>query len=80
MTLLKIQGLHAGIGDKEILKGIDLEINRGEIHAVMGPNGAGKSTLSAVLTGKPEYQVTAGTIEFMGRHLLEMKPEERAWA
>ena len=80
MTLLKIQGLHAGIGDKEILKGIDLEINRGEIHAVMGPNGAGKSTLSAVLTGKPEYQVTAGTIEFMGRNLLEMKPEERAWA
>ena len=80
MALLKIQGLHAGIGDKEILKGIDLEINRGEIHAVMGPNGAGKSTLSAVLTGKPDYEVTAGTIEFMGRNLLEMKPEERAWA
>ena len=80
MTLLKIQGLHAGIRDKEILKGIDLEINRGEIHAVMGPNGAGKSTLSAVLTGKPDYEVTAGTIEFLGRNLLEMKPEERAWA
>ena len=62
MTLLKIQGLHAGIGDKEILKGIDLEINRGEIHAVMGPNGAGKSTLSAVLSGKPDYEVTAGLL------------------
>lgn len=78
--LLKISGLHAGIADKEILKGIDLEIGRGEIHAIMGPNGAGKSTLSAILTGKPGYEVTAGTIEFMGRDLLEMKPEERAWA
>ena len=77
---MKISGLHAGIGDKEILKGIDLEIGRGEIHAIMGPNGAGKSTLSAILTGKPGYEVTAGTIEFMGRDLLEMKPEERAWA
>ena len=80
MSLLKIKSLHAGIGDKEILKGIDLEIGPGEIHAVMGPNGAGKSTLSAVLTGKPDYEVTAGTIEFQGRNLLEMKPEERAWA
>ena len=79
-TLLKIRGLKAGIGDKEILKGIDLEIGPGEIHAVMGPNGAGKSTLSAVLTGKPEYEVKAGSVEFMGRNLLEMKPEERAWA
>ena len=78
--LLKISGLHAGIADKEILKGIDLEIGGGEIHAIMGPNGAGKSTLSAILTGKPGYEVTAGTIEFMGRDLLEMKPEERAWA
>lgn len=80
MSLLKITGLRAGIGDKEILKGINLEIGPGEIHAVMGPNGAGKSTLSAVLTGKPDYEVTAGTIEFRGRNLLEMKPEERAWA
>ena len=80
MSLLIIKGLHVGIGDKEILKGIDLEIGPGEIHAVMGPNGAGKSTLSAVLTGKPDYEVTAGTIEFQGRNLLEMKPEERAWA
>ena len=80
MALLKIHGLHAVVGDKEILKGIDLEVGKGEIHAVMGPNGAGKSTLSAVLTGKPDYEVTAGSIEFMGRNLLEMKPEERAWA
>ncbi len=80
MAFLKITGLHAVVGDKEILKGIDLEVGKGEIHAVMGPNGAGKSTLSAVLTGKPDYEVTAGSIEFMGRNLLEMKPEERAWA
>ena len=80
MAFLKISGLHASVGDKEILKGINLEIGRGEIHAVMGPNGAGKSTLSAILTGKPGYEVTAGTIEFMGKDLLAMKPEERAWA
>lgn len=78
--MLRISDLHAGIGDKEILKGIDLEIRAGEIHAVMGPNGAGKSTLSAVLTGKPNYEVTAGSVEFMGKDLLAMKPEERAWA
>ena len=78
--LLKITDLHASVGDKEILKGVNLEIGRGEIHAVMGPNGAGKSTLSAVLTGKPDYNVTSGTIEFLGRDLLAMKPEERAWA
>ena len=78
--LLKINGLHASIGDKEILKGIDLEIRKGEIHAVMGPNGAGKSTLSAVLTGKPQYEVTAGSIEFDGRDLLARSPEERSWA
>ena len=78
--LLKISCLHAKVGDKEILQGIDLVIRRGEIHAVMGPNGAGKSTLSAVLTGKPDYEVTAGSVEFMGKDLLAMKPEERAWA
>ena len=78
--LLKIEGLHARIGDKEILKGVDLEIRKGEVHAVMGPNGAGKSTLSAVLTGKPLYEVTAGSITFLGQNLLEMSPEERSWA
>ena len=78
--MLKIQNLHAGIGDKEILKGIDLEIGPGEVHAVMGPNGAGKSTLSAVLTGKPDYAVTEGSVLYDGRDLLSMKPEERSWA
>ena len=79
--ILKIQGLHAVITgtDKEILKGVDLSINEGEVHAVMGPNGAGKSTLSSVLTGKPQYTVTEGSIEFYGRNLLEMSPEERSW-
>ena len=78
--LLKIEGLRASVEDKEILKGVDLVIRKGEIHAVMGPNGAGKSTLSAVLAGKPQFTVTAGTIEFMGQDLLAMSPEERAWA
>jgi Fe-S cluster assembly ATP-binding protein len=78
--LLKISGLHASIGEKEILHGVDLEIRRGEIHAVMGPNGAGKSTLSSVLAGKPQYTVTSGTVEFDGKDLLAMKPEERSWA
>ena len=78
--LLKIEGLHASVEDKEILKGVDLTIRKGEIHAVMGPNGAGKSTLSAVLAGKPQFTVTAGSIEFMGQDLLAMSPEERAWA
>lgn len=78
--LLEIHGLHAGIAGKEILKGIDLVIPRGEVHAVMGPNGAGKSTLSAVLTGRPDYEVTAGTVRYDGRDLLAMSPEERAWA
>lgn len=78
--LLKIKNLHASIGDKEILKGIDLSIKKGEIHAVMGPNGAGKSTLSAILAGKPDFTVTEGEISFMGKDLLTLKPEERAWA
>ena len=79
-VILKIKGLRAGIEGKEILKGVDLEIKKGEIHAVMGPNGAGKSTLSSVLAGKPQYTVTEGSIEFLGRNLLAMSPEERAWA
>jgi Fe-S cluster assembly ATP-binding protein len=78
--LLEIHNLHARIGDKEILKGIDLEIKPGEVHAVMGPNGAGKSTLSAVLTGRPDYEVTEGSILYKGQDLLGMSPEERAWA
>ena len=78
--LLDIRGLHASIGDKEILKGIDLTILKGEVHAVMGPNGAGKSTLSAVLVGRPDCTVTEGSVTFLGRDLLAMNPEERSWA
>jgi Fe-S cluster assembly ATP-binding protein len=78
--LLDIKNLHASVGGKEILKGIDLSIGEGEIHAVMGPNGAGKSTLGAILTGRPGYEVTEGTVLFRGKDLLAMAPEERAWA
>lgn len=78
--LLEIKDLHAGIEGREILKGVNMTVRRGEIHAVMGPNGAGKSTLSAVLTGKPDYKVTGGSISFAGRDLLAMTPEERSWA
>lgn len=76
--LLEIKNLHASIDGKEILKGINLTINEGEIHAIMGPNGAGKSTLSAVLTGRDRYEVTEGEITFRGRDLLAMSPEERS--
>ena len=79
-VLLDIKGLHASVEGKEILHGVDLQIRRGEVHAVMGPNGAGKSTLSAVLTGRPGYEVTAGSIRFAGADLLAMSPEERSWA
>ena len=78
--LLEIKNLHARIGEKEILHGIDLSIGRGEIHAVMGPNGAGKSTLNAVLTGRADYEVTEGSIVYDGKDLLSMAPEERSWA
>ena len=78
--LLDIRGLHASIGGKEILKGIDLVIRKGEVHAVMGPNGAGKSTLSAVLVGRPDCDVTAGTTTILGQELLTLTPEERSWA
>ena len=76
--MLKITDLHASINGKEILKGINLTVNPGEIHALMGKNGAGKSTLSNVLVGNPAYEVTSGSITFNGKDLLAMKPEERA--
>jgi len=78
--ILEVKDLHAGVEGKEILKGLDLTIRRGEVHAVMGPNGAGKSTLSAVLAGKPDFTVTSGSIMYCGKDLLAMSPEERSWA
>ena len=79
-NLIEIKNLHASINGKEILKGIDLVVKPGEVHAIMGPNGSGKSTLSAVLAGKEHYEVTEGTVKFMGQDLLAMSPEERSWA
>ncbi len=76
--MLIIKDLRAGIEGKEILKGINLQINPGEVHAIMGPNGSGKSTLASVLAGKEDYEVTGGSVEFMGKNLLELSPEERA--
>ena len=76
--MLKIENLQARIEEKEILKGINLDIKPGEIHAIMGPNGSGKSTLASVLAGREDYEVTGGSVNFMGKNLLEMAPEDRA--
>ncbi len=76
--MLKIKNLHASVEDKEILKGINLEVNAGEVHAIMGPNGSGKSTLAAVIAGKEEFEVTKGSVELDNENLEEVSPEERA--
>lgn len=78
--MIKITNLHASIEGNEILRGVNLEVNAGEVHAIMGPNGSGKSTLASVLAGREEYEITEGSIEFLGKDLLDMKPEERAQA
>jgi Fe-S cluster assembly ATP-binding protein len=79
-SMLEIRGLRASAGGNEILRGIDLTVNAGEVHAIMGPNGSGKSTLAQVLAGHPAYEVTAGSVTYLGQDLLDMEPEERAQA
>src|SRR5205085_7109879 len=76
--MLEIRNLHAGVEGKEILKGVDLSIKVGEVHAIMGPNGSGKSTLAQILAGREGYQVTAGEVLYEGKDLLDLDPEERA--
>jgi len=76
--MLKIKDLHASVEGNEILKGINLEVKAGEIHAIMGPNGSGKSTLASVLAGREDYEISKGTVEYLGKDLLDMDPEERA--
>ena len=78
MALLEVKNLHVKVDDRDILKGLDLVVNSGEVHAIMGPNGSGKSTLAHVLSGKPGYEVTAGEVIFEGADLLELAPDERA--
>jgi len=79
-TMLEIRNLHARVEDKPILRGIDLRVNPGEVHAIMGPNGSGKSTLASIIAGKSEYEVTEGSITMDGQDILELDPEERAYA
>jgi len=76
--MLEINGLRVSVGDKEILKGLNLQVGAGQVHAIMGPNGSGKSTLAGVLAGKPDYQITAGKVRYQGKNLLDLEPEERA--
>jgi len=78
MKMLEIKDLHASVNGKEILKGINLEVNAGEVHAIMGPNGSGKSTLSSVLVGNPAFEVTKGRVRFLGKDLFELSPEDRS--
>ena len=78
VPMLEIENLHASIEDTEILRGVNLTVNQGEIHAIMGPNGSGKSTLANVIAGNPEYEVTEGAIRFFGEDILELEPDERA--
>ena len=76
--MLEIKDLHASVNGKEILKGINLSIKKGEVHAIMGPNGSGKSTLSSVLVGNPAFEVTKGSVTFEGKDLLALSPEDRS--
>ncbi|MBB4424101.1 Fe-S cluster assembly ATP-binding protein [Bradyrhizobium sp. CIR48] len=78
MALLEIRDLHVGVEDREVIRGLDLNVDAGEVHAIMGPNGSGKSTLSHVIAGKPGYEITGGQILFRGENLLRMEPNERA--
>ncbi len=77
--MLTIDNLHARVEQKEILKGLSLDVHAGEVHAIMGPNGSGKSTLAGVLAGREAFEVTEGTVTFEGKDLLDLEPEERAW-
>ena len=76
--MLSVKNLHASVGDKEILRGINLEVRPGEVHAIMGPNGSGKSTFASVLAGNEKFTVTSGSVEFMGQNLLDLSIEDRA--